>query len=86
MSSKLLQLPANGTDEAVPFDRTDYPSNYHPVLEPTSSLELTVWRATATATDLPDLTQTLGVYYAQFKAAATATPRASHHNLQASAA
>ena len=30
----------------------------------------------------PDLTQTLGVYYAQFKAAATATPRASHHNVQ----
>jgi hydrogenase-4 transcriptional activator len=64
MSSKLLQLPANGTDEAVPFDRTDYPSNYHPVLEPTPSLELSVWRATATAIDLPGLTETLGAQLA----------------------
>jgi hypothetical protein len=30
---------------------------------------------------VPDLSQTLGTYFAEFKAAATATPHASHHNL-----
>ena len=35
------------------------------------------WRGTA----VPDLSQTLGTYFAEYKAAATATPHASHHNL-----
>ncbi|MDB6010352.1 MAG: hypothetical protein JWL65_2602 [Gammaproteobacteria bacterium] len=30
---------------------------------------------------VPDLSQTLGTYFAEYKAAATATPHASHHNL-----
>jgi hypothetical protein len=30
---------------------------------------------------VPDLSQTLGSYFAEYKAAATATPHASHHNL-----
>ena len=35
------------------------------------------WRGVA----IPDLSQTLGTYFAEYKAAATATPHASHHNL-----
>ena len=35
------------------------------------------WRGMA----VPDLSQTLGTYFAEYKAAATATPHASHHNL-----
>jgi hypothetical protein len=35
------------------------------------------WRGMA----IPDLSQTLGTYFAEYKAAATATPHASHHNL-----
>jgi hypothetical protein len=35
------------------------------------------WRGMA----VPDLSQTLGAYFAEYKAAATATPHASHHNL-----
>lgn len=30
---------------------------------------------------VPDLSQTLGTYFAEYKAAATASPHASHHNL-----
>jgi Protein of unknown function (DUF2844) len=30
---------------------------------------------------VPDLSQTLGTYFAEYKAAAAATPHASHHNL-----
>ena len=30
---------------------------------------------------VPDLSQTLGTYFAEYKTAATATPHASHHNL-----
>jgi hypothetical protein len=30
---------------------------------------------------VPDLSQTLGTYFAEYNAAATATPHASHHNL-----
>jgi hypothetical protein len=30
---------------------------------------------------VPDLSQTLGTYFAEYKAAATATPHAGHHNL-----
>ena len=30
---------------------------------------------------VPDLSQTLGTYFAEYKAAATATPHASHHTL-----
>jgi hypothetical protein len=30
---------------------------------------------------VPDLSQTLGTYFTEYKAAATATPHASHHNL-----
>ena len=30
---------------------------------------------------VPDLSQTLGTYFAEYKAAATATPHASHHNM-----
>jgi hypothetical protein len=35
------------------------------------------WRGMA----VPDLSQTLGTYFAEYKAAATAMPHASHHNL-----
>ena len=35
------------------------------------------WRGMA----VPDLSQTLGTYFTEYKAAATATPHASHHNL-----
>ena len=35
------------------------------------------WKGVA----VPDLSQTLGTYFSEYKTAATATPHASHHNL-----
>ncbi|HEY0341957.1 MAG TPA: DUF2844 domain-containing protein, partial [Steroidobacteraceae bacterium] len=45
------------------------------------SAEGTVFAVTWKGMALPDLSQTLGTYFAEYKAAAAATPHASHHNL-----
>ncbi len=45
------------------------------------SAEGKVFAVTWKGMALPDLSQTLGTYFAEWKAAAAATPHASHHNL-----
>jgi hypothetical protein len=45
------------------------------------SAEGKVFAVTWKGMAVPDLSQTLGTYFAEYKAAATATPHASHHNL-----
>jgi hypothetical protein len=45
------------------------------------SAEGKVFAVTWKGMAVPDLSQTLGSYFAEYKAAATATPHASHHNL-----
>jgi len=45
------------------------------------SSEGKVFAVTWHGMSMPDLSQTLGTYFAEYKAAASATPHASHHNL-----
>jgi hypothetical protein len=45
------------------------------------SAEGKVFAVTWKGESMPDLSQTLGTYYAEFTAAASATPHISHHNL-----
>jgi hypothetical protein len=45
------------------------------------SSEGKVFAVTWRGMSVPDLSQTLGTYFAEYKAAASATPHASHHNL-----